>query len=160
MKSLKTGIIYKTAATTEEFENGKTLFREYAASLDFDLSFQDFANELKTIDQQYNKPKGTLLLAYHEKYPVGCAGIRELEPETAELKRMYVRAAYRGCRIGRKLLEYSINTAKAFGYRKIRLDTIASMTSAQKLYYAYGFYTIPPYRFNPVQGAVYMEKNI
>jgi putative acetyltransferase len=104
------------------------------------------------IDIQYNKPKGALLLAYKEKIAVGCLGIREFNIETAELKRMYVQTEYRGHQIGRKLLELK--------YNKIRLDTLPSMTQAQNLYRIFGFYEIPSYRFNPINGTVYMEKNL
>jgi ribosomal protein S18 acetylase RimI-like enzyme len=153
-------ISYKIANTIREFENGKKLFQQYANSLNLDLSFQDFKNELKTIDKQYNKPRGALILAYSGKIAVGCAGIRELDKQTAELKRMYVSTEYRGCRIGLKLLEQCINIAKKLNYSKIRLDTLPNMTQAQNLYYASGFYEIPSYRFNPIKGTVYMEKKL
>src|SRR4030095_6330714 len=98
-------IIFKVANTNQEFEDGKNLFQQYANSLEVDLNFQDFSNELKKIDQQYNKPKGALLLAYKNNVVIGCAGIRELDKGIAELKRMFVQAEYRKYKIGRKLLE-------------------------------------------------------
>jgi ribosomal protein S18 acetylase RimI-like enzyme len=153
-------ISYKIATTSLEFEYGKELFQQYANSLKLDLSFQDFTKELETIDIQYNKPKGALLLVYKDKTVIGCAGIREFDIETAELKRMYIQAEYRGCQIGRKLLEQSINIAKELNYKRIRLDTLPDMKLAQKLYRAFGFYEIPSYRFNPIEGTVYMEKNL
>ena len=153
-------ISYKVASTSPEFEDGKNLFQQYANSLSIDLSFQDFTKELKTIDIQYNKPKGVLLLAYKENITVGCAGIRELDIDTAELKRMFVRTEYRRYKIGQKLLELSLDIAKVLNYSKIRLDTLPDMASAQNLYRAFGFYEIPSYRFNPIKGTVYMEKNL
>jgi len=153
-------ISYKVASTSLEFEDGKNLFQQYANSLSIDLSFQDFTKELKTIDIQYNKPKGALLLAYKENITVGCAGIRELDIDTAELKRMFVRTEYRRYKIGQKLLELSLDIAKVLNYSKIRLDTLPDMASAQNLYRAFGFYEIPSYRFNPIKGTVYMEKNL
>jgi len=156
----KMDISYKIANTSQEFEDGKNLFQQYANSLNIDLSFQDFAYELKTIEKQYGKPGGALLLAYKEKIAIGCVGIKKLDKETAELKRMFVRTEYRKNRIGRKLLELSIDIAKELNYRKIRLDTLLSMTQAQNLYRIFGFYDIPSYRFNPIKGAIYMEKKI
>lgn len=156
----KLEITYKIANSKKEFDDGKKLFKQYAVSLNLDLSFQDFTNELKIIDIQYNKPKGALLLAYKEKIAVGCLGIREFNIETAELKRMYVQTEYRGHQIGRKLLEISLEIAEKLKYNKIRLDTLPSMIQAQNLYRLFGFYEIPSYRFNPINGTVYMEKNL
>jgi putative acetyltransferase len=153
-------ISYKVASASPEFEDGKNLFQQYANSLDIDLSFQDFAKELETIHIQYNKPGGALLLAFEEHIAVGCAGVRALDPSTAELKRMFVRTEYRRYKIGQKLLELSLDTAKDLHYSKIRLDTLAGMIQALNLYRAFGFYEIPPYRFNPIKGAVYMEKKL
>jgi len=151
-------ITYQIATTAEAFENGKQLFREYVISLNVDLSFQNFESELETIDTQYNKPGGTLLLAMDGDAFVGCSGIRRLDDETAELKRMYVKNQYRGYQVGAALLQRSCEIAKQLGYKKIRLDTLASMTKAQQLYAASGFYEIEPYRFNPLPGTMYMEK--
>ncbi|WP_276483723.1 GNAT family N-acetyltransferase [Paraflavitalea pollutisoli] len=153
-------ITYRIASTASEFEDGKLLFREYVDSLDFELSFQDFAGELAIIDQQFNRPTGALLLAYHEGTPIGCSGVRRIDSPTAELKRMYVRDAYKGQRVGVQLLERSIQAARDLGYQKIRLDTIDTMTRALALYRSFGFYEIPAYRFNPLEGAVYMEKDL
>lgn len=153
-------ITYHIASTAAEFEAGKLLFREYVDSLDFELSFQDFAGELAIIDQQFNQPTGALLLAYQEDTPVGCSGVRRIDDQTAELKRMYVRDTHKGQRIGVQLLERSIQAARELGYGKIRLDTIDTMTRALALYRSFGFYEIPAYRFNPLAGAVYMEKDL
>jgi len=153
-------ISLKIAHSGKEFEDGKDLFQQYAYSLNIDLSFQDFIDELKTIDKQYNIPRGALILAYHEKIAIGCAGIREIDNETAELKRMFVRTEYRKFKIGKKLLELSIDKAKKLNYKKIRLDTLPNMIQAQNLYRSFGFYEIPSYRFNPVAGTIYMEKII
>jgi putative acetyltransferase len=151
-------ITYRIANKEADFEQGKRLFEEYVASLGVDLSFQDFSNELKTINQQYNQPAGALLLAFKETAAIGCAGIRKIDTETAELKRMYVQDAFRGYGMGVHLLERSIQIAKDLGYKKIRLDTLQNMTKAQALYRSFGFYEIASYRFNPLEGAIYMEK--
>jgi putative acetyltransferase len=153
-------IIYKIAETNPDFEQGKELFREYAKSLGVDLSFQDFEKELATIDQQYRKPGGGLILSFKDERPVGCVGIRKLDDDTAELKRMYVKVEYRGYNIGIELLKRSVKLASELGYKRIRLDTLKNMTRAQSLYQSFGFYEIPSYRFNPLEGTIYMEKDL
>ena len=153
-------VLFKTANTNKEFEDGKNLFQQYANSLDLDLGFQDFSNELKLINKQYNKPKGALLLAYKNNVAIGCAGIRELNSNTAELKRMYVQPEYRKYKIGVRLLALAIEIAKELNYKSIRLDTLPAMTKAQELYRSFGFYEISSYRFNPVDGTVFMEKQL
>ena len=155
-----TVITYGFATTAADFELGKKMFEEYAQSLGVDLSFQDFSKELSTLDQQYNHPDGALLLAYAETKAIGCAGIRKLDDEVAELKRMYIRGEYRGYGIGVQILEQSLQKAKELGYKKIRLDTLKTMEKAQALYRSFGFYEIPSYRFNPLEGTVYMEKQL
>ena len=156
----KLEITYKVANTKKEFDDGQKLFEQYAHLTNLNLSFQDLANEHKMIDKQYNKPRGALLLAYKDEIAIGCAGIRELDINTAEGKRMFVCPEYRGYNIGRKLLELCIDIAKGLNYKKIRLDTLPNMTQAQKLYHEFGFYKIPSYRFNPIEGTIYMEKNL
>lgn len=153
-------IVYKMAATTKEFADAKVLFMAYARSLDIDLEFQGFNDELNAIDSQYGKPTGALLIAYKENLAVGCAGIRRLDEETAELKRMFVQQEFRQLKIGRKLLELAVDIAQDLKYKRIRLDTLPAMASAQTLYRSFGFYEISPYRFNPVQEALYMEKRL
>ncbi len=153
-------ILFKKANAANEFEDGRNLFNQYSDSLDIDLSFQDFQNELATIDKQYNKPKGALLLAYKNNMAIGCVGIREIDKNIAELKRMFVNAEYRNYKIGRKLLEFAIDISKELNYNFIRLDTLSTMTQAQNLYRSFGFYEIASYRFNPVSGAVFMEKKV
>jgi GNAT superfamily N-acetyltransferase len=151
---------YLTAKTDADFKTGRMLFREYALSLNVDLCFQGFDSELETIAQQYNLPSGGLYLAFYDGLPAGCAGIRKLDEETAELKRMFVKDEYRGHKIGVKLLQLAIDLAKQLGYSKLRLDTLADMVKAQDLYRSFGFYEIPAYRFNPLGGTIYMEKKL
>ena len=146
------------AESDQHFDEGKTLFQEYAASLDIDLAFQGFTKELETVRAQYGPPAGALVLVYVGEQVAGCAGVRKQGPEIAELKRMYIKPEFRGYRIGRMLLERSVSVAVDLGYKKIRLDTLASMTAARKLYEAFGFEIIPAYYPNPHADAIYMEK--
>jgi ribosomal protein S18 acetylase RimI-like enzyme len=88
---------------------------------------------------------------------VGCAALRPLDDETCEIKRLYVRPAWRGRGIGRALAETVVAEARRTGYKRMRLDAIRNMTAAVSLYASMGFKEIAPYRHNPIQGAVYME---
>jgi len=151
-------ITFKVAETPQEFEEGRSLFEQYALFIGIDLSFQNFADELNTIDKQYNKPEGTLLIAYDESKAVGCVALRKWDSETAELKRMFVMQEYQGHKIGQRLLQQILDIAQELKYKKVRLDTLSTMKPALTLYRLYGFYEIPAYRFNPMEGTVYMEK--
>lgn len=146
------------AESEAHFEDGKKLFREYAASLQIDLAFQRFEEELDTVQEQYGPPSGALVLAYADERAVGCAGVRNKGQGIAELKRMYVQPEFRGHQLGRLLLERSVLMAKDLGYGKLRLDTLASMTGARRLYESFGFGIIPAYYDNPHEDAIYMEK--
>lgn len=151
-------IRYHKAHSVEDFTAAVELFNEYATSLGISLSFQNFETELNALHVQYYEPTGGLWLAYDGQQAIGCAGIRLLDNETAELKRMYVREEYRGQAISVELLKRCLTQAKDLSYKRIRLDTLADMIRAQHLYKGFGFYEIPSYRYNPIEGTVYMEK--
>ena len=145
------------AASPADLRETRTLFEEYAAALEHDLSFQGFQEELATLPGKYARPDGRLLLASWDDALAGCVALRPLESGTCELKRLYVRPAFRAKRIGRTLAERVIQEAREAGYRKVRLDTLPSMNSAFTLYRRLGFHPIEPYRENPVAGAVFLE---
>ena len=138
----------------------RALFREYAASLDFDLAFQDFEGELAGLPGGYAPPEGCLLLACHEGRPAGCVGLRKFADDVCEMKRLYVRPAWRGQTIGRALALAAIAEARRLGYRRMRLDTVPGMERAQALYGALGFVEIDAYRCNPIEGTRYMELDL
>jgi ribosomal protein S18 acetylase RimI-like enzyme len=133
------------------------LFREYAASLNVDLSYQDFARELASLPGDYAPPRGCLLLARDGDDPVACVAVRPLEGDACEMKRLYVRPAAQGSGLGRAMSLAAIGFARQAGYRAMRLDTLPFMRAAQSLYRQLGFREIAPYRFSPVEGNVYME---
>jgi putative acetyltransferase len=135
----------------------RELFREYAASLDFDLEFQGFRQELATLPGSYAPPEGRLLLAWEGKEPAGCVALRPIGLGICEMKRLYVRPPYRGTGLGRRLAERIIQEARDTGYVTMRLDTLPAMTGARLLYQSLGFRPIPPYRPNPIDGAVFLE---
>jgi ribosomal protein S18 acetylase RimI-like enzyme len=145
------------AANPDDLSAARTLFREYAASLGIDLGFQDFEKELRDLPGGYAGPRGALILARDGDALLGCVAVRPLDGETAEMKRLYVRDAARGGGLGRTLALAAIAHARQAGYRRMRLDTLPQMARAQALYEALGFREIPPYRYNPVAGTVFLE---
>jgi putative acetyltransferase len=135
----------------------RCLFEEYAASLGIDLCFQGFEQELAGLPGSYAPPQGRLLLARQDGQMAGCIALRPLEPDACEMKRLYVRPAFRTHGIGRVLVDRLIQEARHAGYRQIRLDTLPSMATALALYRRLGFREIAPYYKNPVEGAVFLE---
>ena len=123
----------------------RELFREYAASIRVDLEYQGFSSELVALPGQYAPPTGDLLVARVGGEPAGCVALRALDQSTLEMKRLYVRPAARGAGLGKLLIETAISFARQSGYTELRLDTLATMVTAQKLYGAFGFVEIPPY---------------
>lgn len=134
----------------------RQLFKEYAAGIDVDLTFQDFGTELATLPGKYAPPAGRLLLAWHGVDVLGCVALRAHTGDTAEMKRLYVRPQARGQQLGRQLALAICNEARAAGYARICLDTLATMKSALHLYRSLGFASIAPYTFNPLEGAQFL----
>lgn len=149
-----------TATSAEHYEIARRLFLEYADSLGFDLEFQDFSHELATLEEEYAPPQGCILLAKDSGNIIGCVALRDFQDSICEMKRLYVIPAYRGRGIGRLLAQEVIAEARKAGYKKMRLDTIASMAAAKALYTSLGFYRIEAYRYNPIEGTTYMELDL
>lgn len=147
----------RPATSAEEIEAARTLFREYAGGLSVDLSFQNFDEELATLPGGYAPPDGRLLLAWDGTEAIGCVALRRFAEGVGEMKRLYVRPAWQGKGVGWILAEAVIAEARAIGYTTLRLDTLPTMATAQRLYRALGFREIMAYRANPVHGASYME---
>ena len=140
-----------------ELLQARRLFQEYASALGVDLCFQGFAQELETLPGHYAPPCGRLLLASWNGDVAGCVALRPMELGICEMKRLYVRPAFRALGVGRMLAERIIREARDAGYQRMRLDSLPSMANAITLYRRLGFREIPPYRHNPVEGALYLE---
>jgi len=150
-----------SALTPGDIEEARRLFREYERSLGIDLCFQNFEQELAELPGRYAPPRGALLLARGEENAIaGCVALRPLEEEICEMKRLYVRDAFRGRGAGRLLAQEVIGEARRIGYRRMRLDTLPSMRRAIPLYRSLGFTDIAPYTENPVEGVLFLEKQL
>jgi putative acetyltransferase len=134
----------------------RELFREYQEALGVDLSFQSFASELENLPGEYAPPRGRLLLARSDGDVAGCIALRPVTNEVCEMKRLYVRPEFRAAGVGRLLAERLIADGRAMGYRRLCLDTLPSMSKAQRLYESLGFIDIQPYRHNPIAGTRYL----
>ncbi len=135
----------------------KKLFGDYASALGISLDFQDFDQELANLPGDYSPPDGSLLMANWEGEVVGCVALRKFANGICEMKRLYTKPQFRGLSIGRVLCEAIIVRARRIGYERMRLDTLPSMETARALYASLGFTEIEPYRYNPIEGARFME---
>src|SRR5438270_1336993 len=134
----------------------EALFREYVTSLTEDISFQNVDDELGTLPSKYARPGGVVLIARDGGEAAGAVAYRMVEPGVCEMKRLYVRPAFRGLGLGRELANELIEDARAQGYRSMLLGTLASMSSARALYRDLGFVPVAPYYNNPLPGVMYM----
>ena len=143
-----------------DFDNARKLFIDYSESLGFSLSFQGFEEELEHLPEKYAEPGGCILLAWDELDCVGCVCIRPLSDDACEMKRLYVKPAYRGTGLGRLLAEKIVQLGSEKKYTKMLLDTLNSMQSAMELYKSLGFVKTEPYYNNPHPEVVFFELNL
>lgn len=154
-----TQIIYREAGPGD-IEGVRRLIREYVASMGLDLSFQGLEDELASLPGKYEGPEGALIVAEAGGALCGCVALRKLEEGICEMKRLFVDDTFKGQGIGKELVRMIIEAARAKKYRAMRLDTLSTMKSALALYRAFGFRETEAYVYNPLQGAVYMEKTL
>jgi putative acetyltransferase len=154
--------IIRLAAGAEDIVEIRQLLREYEAWLGTDLCFQDFENELAGLPGGYGPPSGRLLIATAASgnNSAGCVALRPFDESTCEMKRLFVRADFRGTGLGRRLALAIIDEARAIGYRKMRLDTLPQQREAHQLYASLGFRETQPYRPNPIAGSLFLELDL
>ncbi len=147
-------LVIDSAASGEQLAAVRELFAEYAAGVGQPSCFEGFERELAGLPGEYAAPHGALLLASENGAPAGCVALRRLAPDTAEIKRLYVRQPYRGLRLGRRLAESAIDAARAAGCARVMLDTLPAMREAIALYRALGFRETGPYLARPTPGSI------
>ncbi len=151
-------IVIKEVRTEKEKEEALYLIKEYLSSLPFELDFQNIEKELSDFPGEYSPSLGgTILLAFIDNTTLGVVALRRIDKEICEMKRLYVKDEARGRGIGKYLSLALIERARELGYKKMRLDTLLRMKSAVSLYRSLGFCEIPPYRYNPLPDALFME---
>jgi len=154
----------RLAETPDDIQAVRELFLDYQASLDVDLCFQGFREELQQLPGDYAPPAGALLLALVDGAPAGCCALRPLpntdHPDACEMKRLFVRPAFRGFGLGRLLVDRLLVLGQMGGYATMLLDTLSDMEAARALYQETGFVEIAPYYHNPLPGAHYLKVSL
>lgn len=152
------------ADTPALIDAAREIFREYAQSLSVDLRFQNFDDELAQLPGEYAAPTGQLMLALVDGDVAACGALRPMldvdYANACEMKRLYVRPAFRRVGLGRMLAQWLFDEARRAGYSVMLLDTLDEMEAARELYAALGFEEIPAYYFNPVAGANYLKARL
>jgi carbonic anhydrase len=155
------GLVFSQVESPLHIAQARELFLEYQKALGISLCFQNFEQELADLPGGYAPPSGRLLLATYDGQLAGCVALHGLEPGECEMKRLYLRPAFRGKGLGRRMIDRIIHEARTIGYQRLRLDTIEPlMKDAVAVYRRMGFREIAPYRANPLEGALYMELDL
>ncbi|MFG6489701.1 GNAT family N-acetyltransferase [Roseateles sp. BYS78W] len=153
-----------TPESPEDWQEARLVLRDYANSLDVDLCFQGFEEELAGLPGAYARPGGLMLLALVDGAVAGSGAFRPLPdadyPNACEMKRLFVRPAFRRFGLGRILAQQLMDRATEAGYSSMLLDTLDDMEAARGLYESLGFVEVPPFYFNPIPGAHYLKAEL
>ena len=153
--------IEKVMTEGETLEQARSLLTEYTTELDANLDFQNITDELENPMIKYGPPQGALLVAFYDGQPAGCVGLRPVtEAAACEMKRLYVRPAFRQFSIGKALALAILEEGRSLGYEKMKLDSLERLQTAIVLYKKLGFTFTQPYNESPLQGVVYMERSL
>lgn len=147
-------------ARAEDLSDVRELLREYRGEFESETCFSAFDEELESLPGSYARPKGLIALGFKMRKPVACACLRPLTEKECEMKRLYVRPEARGSGIGQSLVRRMLREARNMGYAGLKLDTLASMEAAIRLYDRMGFTRIPPYAGQPNTGVICFERKI
>jgi len=150
----------RRAESPDDLDTIRSLFTEYEEWLNIDLCFQDFQNEINSLPGKYAPPQGSLLLARIDGLAIGCVAMKPLDAGICEMKRLFVRPAWRGKGYGQALVHAILDEGRRAGYSKMWLDTLQRLREAIRLYREFGFYEIPAYYHNPLGGVIYMELDL
>lgn len=155
-------VLVEQAASPAQWSEAAALIRAYLDELPFEIDFQDLDRELAELPVEYGPPSGAGLLARAADGggALGFVGVRRFAEGDAELKRMFVDPAARGERAGRALAVAAVHAARQLGYRRLLLDTVATMTAAIATYESLGFVAIDAYRHNPLPDARYFALDL
>ena len=153
-------ITIQKIASAEDLEEVKALFREYEKFLGVSLCFQNFEEELAKLPAKYAEPEGAIFLAKVNGVSAGCAALWKLDEGVCEMKRLYVKPDFQGLGLGKKLTQIIIDEAKGKGYKKMKLDTLRRLESANHLYKSLQFIETTPYNYNPEGDVAYFEKDL
>jgi GNAT superfamily N-acetyltransferase len=155
------GFAFSQVESPAQIAQARELFLEYETALGISLCFQNFDQELANLPGDYAPPSGRLLLGHFEGQLAGCVALHSLESGICEMKRLYLRPAFRGKGLGSIMVDTIVSEARRIGYHRLRLDTIEPlMKDAVRTYRKMGFREIAPYRSNPCEGALYMELDL
>ncbi|NBB26790.1 GNAT family N-acetyltransferase [Cellulophaga sp. BC115SP] len=146
--------------SNQELAIVQELFEEYSRELGVDLCFQNFEQELQTLSKVYAAPTGCIIILYHEQQPAGCVALKPIAEGVCEMKRLYIRHAFRGFKYGKKLAQELILFAYKAGYSTMKLDTLTTLTDAIGLYRSMQFVETAPYVYNPLDNVLYFELNL
>ncbi|MDE7251890.1 MAG: GNAT family N-acetyltransferase [Acetatifactor sp.] len=141
------------AEYTAMLAEGDAQFKEY-------LAIQHYDEELEHLEAKYAPPHGRLYLVRCDGQVAGCIGLRRIDGQNCEMKRLYVRPSFRGKQIGEMLIQQVIEDARAIGYLHMLLDTLPFLQSAIHLYQKFGFYEIPSYNDSPMETSIYMKLDL
>jgi len=152
--------LVRTALEPSDLAAVRDLWREYWESIGLPEEFQGFGEELKGLPGAYGAHGGALLIASFQTKPAGTIALRQLNDRAGEIKRLYLRPAFRGHGLGRHLLQTVIERAQAMGYEALYADTLPSMAEALSLYASLGFERVEAYAPNPTPGAIFLKLQI
>lgn len=159
-KNMLMNLTIQKIASTKDVEEIKELFREYQSFLGVSLCFQNFEDELAKLPAKYAEPDGSIFLAMVDGKSAGCVALWKLEEGVCEMKRLYVRPEFQGLGLGKKLAQIIIEEAQKKDYKKMKLDTLRRLESANYLYKSLQFTETTPYNYNPEGDVAYFEKDL